>query len=128
VPDLPIEDYVAIQRLYSRYSWAADRREMEAWLASWTADGVMVHPDGTTYTGREELEAQARAHMVEGAYHWTGNLDVEATETGARGRCYLLYVVTPDGAPRIEFALHYEDELVKQDGRWLFKRRVVRSG
>jgi hypothetical protein len=58
-------------------------------------------------------------------YHWNANLVIEATPAGAHGQCYLLFVRAPDGLPEPGLATHYSDDLVKQDGQWLFRKRVI---
>ena len=43
-----------------------------------------------------------------------------STKTGAP-------ITGPDGRPQPLFAGRYEDELVREDGRWRFRRRVAIS-
>jgi hypothetical protein len=58
-------------------------------------------------------------------YHWNANLVIDETPTGAHGQCYLMFLRSPDGLGELYIASHYSDDLVKQDGGWLFKRRVI---
>lgn len=137
---LSAEDHVAIQQLYLRYSAAVDFRDVDAWMATWTAtpEPSMVSHDGKRFTGRDALRAAAvrqRDHAGDHGYHWTNSPLIEATEYGARGMCFLMYVRAAAGAEmgpytglpqgEVRYVLHYDDELVRQDGRWLFRERTA---
>lgn len=124
---LSTDDYIAIQQLYARYAFAADECDLDAWLATWVPDGVMTHPDGSIHTGHQALRAQAEPYLTGGAYHWNCNLVIQPTDYGASGKCYLLRVFNSDGPPVLRAALYYRDELVNQDGNWLFRRREVNT-
>jgi hypothetical protein len=121
------EDHIAIQQLYARYSLACDLHDWDGWLEAWTYDGVFVNPDGSTAEGHDALRAQAIANSPNPVYHWNGNLVIEPTAEGAKGTSYLLYVVVSDGPGEIRYAMYYEDELVKGEEGWRFRRRHVRS-
>src|SRR5690348_5935337 len=121
---LTADDYVAIQQLYLRYSVAIDMHELEDYVACYTPDGEYAgfREGGTPYAkGHEAIrafaEANAQATESELGYHWNTSPLIEPTLYGASGRCYLIYVVArPDGTVgEIRYALHYRDELVKQD-------------
>jgi uncharacterized protein (TIGR02246 family) len=131
--ELSTEDYVAIQQLYARYAWGIDTGDLDAYVSTWTEDGEYIgfkggvpHPKG--HDELRALAAASFANTAESGYHLTSNLVIEASEGGARGRCYLLRVIAhDDGSGTIRNALHYEDELVKRDGKWLFRRRHTRA-
>jgi ketosteroid isomerase-like protein len=125
---LTADDHVAIQQLYARYAFSIDLHDVDAWLACWTDDPVFVISTGETTTGRDALRAMAQAQVEnpnEIGYHWTGNLVVEPAEHGANGQCYLMFVFAPEGTGEVRIVRYYRDELVKQDGRWLFRKRTT---
>jgi hypothetical protein len=133
---LPLEDYNAIQQLYSRYTFAFDLRDIDAWVACYTLDGSFEWAEGGesighppfVRKGHAELRALAEASIARPAgkgYHWNANLLLTPTATGVHGQCYLMFVRSPAGLGTIDVATHYSDDLVKIDGNWLFQRRVV---
>jgi uncharacterized protein (TIGR02246 family) len=128
---LAVEDYIEIQQLYARYAFALDLEDVEAFVATWAPDGEYVGSvsDVPKAKGLEAIRAFASEAMArQKGYHWNSNLVIEATEDGATGQCYLLYVLAGErGSGRIRDALYYRDELVRHDGRWLFRRRNSRS-
>lgn len=124
------EDYIAIGQLYIRYSFLVDMDDRDGWVEScWTRDGEYIgfRDGGPRSKGWEELKEQGRRALVpnEFGYHWNTSPLIEPTDYGASGRCYLLYIVAGDDGRfgEVRYALYYRDELVKQDGRWLFRRR-----
>lgn len=125
---LATEDYIAIQQLYARYAFNVDLHELEPWLSNWTEDGALVTTAGKSVRGQEERRALFESNMRnpdETGYHWVSNLVIEPTEYGASGRCYLMHLFAPDGPAKLRYAFYYQDELVKQDGRWLFRLRTL---
>jgi hypothetical protein len=128
---LTADDHVAIQQLYLRYAVAVDMHEIEEYVSCYTEDAEYVgyREGGLPYAkGHDALRGMVRnnAEKQENGYHvCTGPL-LEPAEFGARGRCYLLYVVAEVGeVEEFRNALYYRDELVKQDGQWRFRRRVT---
>jgi len=59
--------------------------------------------------------------------HYVTNILTEVNGTEARCRCFLLMTsTTKEGGSNIAAAGEYEDRLVKIDGQWLFRERIVR--
>jgi hypothetical protein len=129
VMSLSAEDYIAIEQLYARYNFTLDLNDLDGWIETWTPDGeyvafTSVEPKAKGHAALRAFAAQANAHPDQVGYHWNASLLIEPTEYGASGRCYLMYLRSkPGGMGEVRNALHYRDELVKQDGRWLFRRR-----
>ncbi len=122
--DGPLEDRLLIRERMGAYSDAIFRRDVEAWLACWTEGGVRAQ-GGAEHRGKPALRA-----MWERV--WAG-LEKMAffTELGAsevRGehataRCYCREILfLKDGGIRKVVGV-YEDELVRENGVWLFARR-----
>lgn len=134
---LELGDYIAIQQLYARYAVSFDLREKETWLACYTEDGVLEWgPGGESIgwppqatVGKAALRALAERSMSladRKGYHWNANLVIDGTETGAHGQAYLAFLRSPNGLGELYIAAHYSDELVQQDGTWLFRHRTIK--
>lgn len=129
---LATEDYIAIQQLYARYCFAIDGLlDVEQWLNCWTDDGehrlYLWAPDFPR--GKAALRERALASIAsrkQPNYHWNSSLLIEPTAYGASGRCYHLSASEmPNNGAEMTAALVYIDQLVKQNGRWLFRQRAL---
>ena len=126
-----LEDIEAIRRLKHRYMAYAD--------SGYDAKGIvtLMTPDavwegGDTF-GRQE-GAGAFATMVREvgkkisfAAHLAVNEVIDVDGDSARGQWWLLMPCTVEGAEGGEaqwIIASYDDRLVKQDGRWLFKHTI----
>lgn len=134
------QDRAEIEDLMSRYLYAFDWQDAEAYAATFTEDGVLEFAGGTE-RGREELrkvmrdmavreKAKAdasfppRRHRVR---HYVTNLVLEIDGDRARSTSYW-WEFNNDaraGRPYLGTYGHYEDELVRIDGRWLFAHRKI---
>jgi len=133
-------DRAEIEDLMSRYLYAFDWQDGDAYAATFTEDGVLDFAGGVE-RGHEELKAvlvdmarreQAKAdasfpprrHRVR---HYVSNLVLEIHGDTARSTSYW-WEFNNDaraGRPYLGTYGHYEDDLVKVDGRWLFKKRKI---
>jgi hypothetical protein len=127
---LSSDDFLAIQNLYGRYYMTFDELEAEKWAACFTPDGVFLGP-GLDLVGTEALVGFANAtfEAVGRIRHVTSNLIIEASPAGARGTCALMLVKQSEGeTPPVPLGTAvYTDELVKQNGEWLFSKRTARA-
>jgi ketosteroid isomerase-like protein len=134
------QDRAEIEDLMSRYLYAFDWQDAEAYAATFTEDGVLEFAGGTE-RGHEELKtvmrdmavrekAKAdasfppRRHRVR---HYVTNLVLEVDGDTARSTSYW-WEFNNDaraGRPYLGTYGHYEDELVRVNGRWLFARRKI---
>lgn len=132
-------DRAEIADLMARYLFAMDYHDSEAYADCFAEAGVLDYAMGTT-TGRAAIRDEATAfkanigrifvdlqgrpaklrHLVqhkairiEGDRAWNTGLWWEMTNGGSEGS-----LATPSFGT-------YEDELVRVDGRWLFKRRKI---
>jgi ketosteroid isomerase-like protein len=127
---LSIENRLVLHELYSRYAYAFDGADGEAWSALFAPDATFVLPDGTPVTGTAALRdfVIARADEAPGMRHLMANILLEEDGDDARGRAYFLaFRLGGDGRFRLRNFGRYEDEFVRANGGgWLFRsRRVV---
>ncbi|GLR68597.1 hypothetical protein GCM10010909_32780 [Acidocella aquatica] len=126
----PIEDRLAIRELVEAYGDAVTRADKQAWEQNWTEDAVWTLnlPGLEKVEGRKaivELWVQAMA-----GYEFVlmssspGAIQVEGNH--ATGRFYTSEVArTKDGTTQ-RVSGRYEDEYVKQEGRWYIHRRTFK--
>jgi ketosteroid isomerase-like protein len=135
------EDRAAIEDLQGRYLFAMDWRDADAYAATFTEDGVLDYAGGVA-KGREQIravinnmrknEAERRAKDTSGKWpprgrHNVTNLVLRIDGNKATARSYW----TQFGNNNAERSAgigsygHYEDELVKQNGKWLFTKRTI---
>jgi hypothetical protein len=126
------EDELAITRLLVDYSWTQDARDFRAYTELFAREGEWV--TGTTvYRGRPAILAMLVGIYGETplgfvnseSFHVTSNpeIEVEGDRATARSR-HLLVMRGPDGLPQPALAGRYEDDLIREDGRWKILRRV----
>jgi hypothetical protein len=133
------DDRAEIENLQARYVLAMDFNNPDAYAATFTEDGVLDWARGQI-VGRDAI----RQFLASGAYNPTrGAKEVEGWPAAYR-HFILNQVIKVDGdhatavtywfqggnlqdRRKFEFGLFgtYEDELVKVDGHWLFKKRAI---
>jgi ketosteroid isomerase-like protein len=125
-----IEDGLKIHDLFARYMRSVDNWDEAELYACFTEDGVLESPIvGGRFVGREgqrQFMANGRK-MGEGrkTRHLFTNLEVELNGDRANARAYLVVNSTKDGKTTIFGTGHYECQLRKIDGKWLFSDRKV---
>lgn len=133
------EDRAAIINLMGRYSFALDFRDAETYASTFTEDGVLVWAQGET-RGRKALYDMIASGVYnptreaeEGKWpaasrHFILNQVIEVEGNAAKA-CAYWFQATNSPADRRTMVLglfgHYEDELVKRDGKWYFKKREI---
>lgn len=131
---LSVRDRLAVHDLFARYAWALDTGDVEALLACFTPDAVIIEevfeePDRWEgHAGIRRLaEHYGRAPEFPGRQHHLSQLLVEGNARRCTARSFT-FVTECRGEPPyvVRFAGYYEDELLKVNGSWLFKERVIR--
>ena len=134
------QDRAEIEDLTSRYLYAFDWQDADAYAATFTDDGVLEFAGGVErghealkqvmrdMAVREKAKADAsfpyRRHRV---CHYVTNLVLEVHGDTARSTSYW-WEFNNDaraGRPYLGTYGHYEDELKRVNGRWLFAHRKI---
>lgn len=128
-------DRLEIHELTARYAWSLDTGEEDAFVECFCPDGELVWdvfesagrwrgaPALRRFIGyfRQRPESAGRQHHV-------SNLIVTPTASGARARSYVAVALRRAEGPHVLHVMgYYEDELLRENGRWLFSRRVIRD-
>jgi hypothetical protein len=128
------QDRQEIQDLLIRYTYCLDELlSREEFYALFTEDAVLVSPFSGRYVGREGLEAFADHRASQSGIgqmrHIVCNFRIEGAGDVGRVTAYLLdWTTRPgDGPRKTEFLLagHYECDVVRVNGQWKLKTRVL---
>jgi uncharacterized protein (TIGR02246 family) len=127
-----LEDREAIHALFMEYRRMLDEKDFEGYANLFTEDGRF-----TTTDPAWQADSRAGIHrMVTGMvgsmltvrggddFHIVGNVQIDVDGDSASARSTWTYVLRgEDDQPDLAKIGHYEDRLVREDGRWLFKHR-----
>jgi hypothetical protein len=138
------EDRAQIEDLQARYMFALDFHDLDTYVSTFTEDGVLDIRNGNPAQGRDaimkllggmpsnEEEGQAPKKEPQGPYPATGrhnitNIALKIDGDKAVGRAYWFHYGNnnPDRRAGLDSYGHYEDEMVRVDGQWLFSKRVI---
>jgi uncharacterized protein (TIGR02246 family) len=129
-----LEDLEQIRALFTEYKNVLDRQDFTAYADLFAAEGEFVAGAGVA-KGRAAIKAMVEAMPGSGLLagqpgddqHVLVNPLIEldpADPDRATAQLNWLYVVKgDDGGPRLSKLGHYNDTLVREDGRWRFLRR-----
>lgn len=142
-PAAPVDNYgndrAAIEELQARYLFGLDFRDPEAYANTFTEDGVLDYGAGKL-EGRQaihdmvagirarETEARAKATVRPAANrHNISNISITVNGDTATSTSYWFNYgnTTADYKAQLNSFGHYEDELRKVDGKWLFTLRKI---
>ncbi len=134
------KDRALIEDLQARYLFAFDWHDAQGYANTFTEDGVLDYGGGEI-KGRKAIaafiesgrqsSAESRAKTPAGerprvGRHIISNIVVKIDGKRARGLAYWTHMTSgPTGYGTVDFFGHYEDEMVKVDGQWLFARRRI---
>jgi hypothetical protein len=133
------DDRAEIENLSNRYMIAVDAGDIETVMAAWADDGVLEWVFGVEH-GKEAIRKAMSGFggarpvdIPEGAtsrprmHHMIINHVIDVIGNSAKTVAYWFNFTnnTPQNDVQLMYFGHYEDELVKKDGRWLFKKRKV---
>ncbi len=124
-----LEEKDAIREVLATYCFHLDAGEFEAMAALFTEDGTW-HTDFGQGTGHARIIAHARSLRAGSAprprgVHLTTNIVITLDGERAQVRSNWAVAQNSDGGPLVSSAGGYADEMVKQNGRWLFRYRKI---
>jgi uncharacterized protein (TIGR02246 family) len=125
-----LEDKEEIRTLLLDYGRTLDARDLKAYSELFTRDGEWIGGFGSV-KGRAELLAFMQKNIGTGAnagktYHLLTNFFIDVKGETATATSRWSYVIgNADKKPVLEHSGRYEDTLVREDGKWKFKKRVV---
>ena len=134
------EDRAEIEDLQGRYMFALDFKDADTYASTFTEDGVLDY--GPVVKGRDAIK-KVIADMGKRASddaakdtsglrpvvgrHNISNIVIKIDGNKAEGRAYWFHY--GDNNPKRTGGLdsfgHYEDEMVKVDGKWFFTKRKI---
>jgi ketosteroid isomerase-like protein len=132
-------DRAEIENLSNKYMVAVDAGDIETVMSTWHPDGVLVWVGGTETGAAEIREAMSNfggaryVPIPDGATsrqrtrHQIINHVIEVDGDTATTTAYWFAMTndTPQGDVQLLYMGHYEDILVRENGKWLFKSRKV---
>ena len=128
------DDRSEIEDLQARYLFALDFRDPDLYVSTFTEDGILDVGSGDQ--GREAIR-QTIAKMPQPSAtagvrpavgrHNISNIVIKIDGNRARSRAYWFHYSNdnPKRAGVFDGFGHYEDDLVKVKGRWLFAKRRI---
>ena len=132
------EDRAAIEDLQARYLFALDFHDPDLYVATFTPDGVLDYGSGDVkgrqaikeVIGRMPAPAAVAGKRAGAARHNISNIVIKVDGNKARGVAYWFHYSNdnPDRRGVFDGFGHYEDELVKTNGQWLFTKRKIYNG
>jgi ketosteroid isomerase-like protein len=133
------DDRAEIENLSNRYMVAVDAGDIETVMATWADDGVLDWVGGVEH-GKEAIRKAMsgfgggrHVDIPEGAtsrprtHHQIVNhvIDVNGNTAKTIAYWFAMTNATPQHDVQLLYFGHYEDELAKVNGHWLFKKRKV---
>ena len=135
------EDRAKIEDLQARYLFALDFRDADAYAATFAPDGVLDYGAGKMI-GRQAIHDMiaglgANAQRQQAAdksglrpaagRHNITNIVLTINGNRATGTAYWFHMgnANPERKAQLDSFGHYEDELVKVNGEWLFSLRKI---
>ncbi len=133
------DDRAAIEDLQARYLFALDFHYPDLYVSTFTENGVLDVGSGEI-KGRQAIKAtiarmpnpkQVAGKRAGAARHNISNIVIKIDGNQASGASYWFHYSNDNPERRGVFDGfgHYEDEMVKVDGKWFFtKRRIYNEG
>jgi hypothetical protein len=133
------EDRAQIEDLQARYLFALDFHDPDLYVSTFTEDGVLDYGSGAV-KGRQAIKnviagmpspKPVAGKRAGAARHNISNIVIKVEGDKAFGRSYWFHYSNdnPDRRGVFDGFGHYEDELAKVNGKWLFtKRKIYNEG
>ena len=124
--ELATADRLAIHELLSRYCHCLDRGRWDEFASLFTDDCCLdLSQVLGRYEGSDGIRQFCQMIGSTGLFmrHFVGNVVVDGAGERARVEAYVIAITGMNAASARQATGIYEDELVKRDGRWLFRCR-----
>jgi uncharacterized protein (TIGR02246 family) len=126
-----LEDMEEIRTLLIDYGRFLDSRDLAAYSRLFAKDGEWVGGFGSAQGPAGILEFMQKnlgtGPNRNNSYHIMSNFQIEVKgDTATAWSRWTFVVPGADGKPAISQAGQYEDLLVRENGRWKFKRRTAK--
>jgi hypothetical protein len=135
------EDRAKIEDLQARYLFALDFRDPEAYAATFAEDGVLDYGAGKikgrqaiaemvagmrANAERQQAEDKSGLRPAAGRHNITNIvIDIDGDQAKATAYWFHMGNANPERRAQLNSFGHYEDELVKVNGEWLFSLRKI---
>jgi hypothetical protein len=133
------DDRAEIENLSNRYMIAVDAGDIETVMSTWAEEGVLEWVGGvengkaairkamSNFGGARPVTIPEGATSRPRTRHQIINHVIDVNGNTAKTIAYWFAITnsTPQKDVQLLYFGHYEDDLVKQNGRWLFKKRRV---
>jgi len=132
------DDRAEIENLSNRYMIAVDSGDIDTVMATWADDGVLEWAGGIergkaairkamSNFGGARIKLPSGATTRQRTVHMIINHVIDVHGDTAKTVAYWFNITnnTPQKDVQLMYFGHYEDELVKRNGHWLFKVRKV---
>jgi len=127
-----LEDIDEVRTLLTDYGRLLDAHDLAAYSRLFAKDGEWVGGFGSAkgpaaiQTLMEKNLGVTRATKPGSTYHLLTNFEIDVHGDSATAWSRWSFIVTTaDSKPAILYGGHYDDTLVREDGRWKFLRRVA---
>lgn len=133
--NLDLADQLAIRDVISRYAWALDTGDVEAFVACFCSDGALVWD---TFETPDRWQGQAALHHFAsffrdlpssaGRQHHVTNTLVTPSAEGAHAKSYVAVALRQGDGPHLLNVMgYYEDRFRRERGEWRIAERIIRD-
>ncbi|MEO8307790.1 MAG: nuclear transport factor 2 family protein [Pseudomonadota bacterium] len=133
------DDRAEIENLSNKYMVAVDAGDIETVMSTWADDGVLDWVGGvengkaairkamSNFGGSRPVNIPEGATSRPRTRHQIINHVIDVTGNTAKTTAYWFALTnnTPQKDVQLLYFGHYEDDMVKVNGKWLFKKRKV---
>ncbi|WP_129790467.1 nuclear transport factor 2 family protein [Sphingosinicella sp. CPCC 101087] len=132
---MPAQDRGDIIETYARYAWGIDLADEEMVISAFAEDGAFDHLWQGRAVGHAAILENLRELWLDRQHWWLGRQHLfdhyimTPTEDGATVRCFFqILQFNTEYKTNFVFGIGTRvDQLVKRDGRWLFKELFVNA-
>jgi hypothetical protein len=128
------DDKIQIHELLARYAWSFDTADVEGFVGCFAEGATLcedVFEEEDRWIGRSEIRSMAERFFsipgFAGRQHHASQILIEGNTDRCQVRAFCFVLEPrPDQPCVVPFAGHYDDIVIKVDGRWMFEKRLVR--